>query len=127
MESVHDGVAQISGENTWLGRSIVGVFAWFRADINDLALLYDHHTLSVCDCDSGSGGDNVVASLGIGGTFGCALLPLYCQNVIVDGITVEKFFPLICKCTACGAKCCFNKSPYCNSFLFDRSMTGKIM
>ena len=110
MESVHDGVAQISGENTWLGRSIVGVFAWFRADINDLALLYDHHTLSVCDCDSGSGGDNVVASLGIGGTFGCALLPLYCQNVIVDGITVEKFFPLICKCTACGAKCCFNKS-----------------
>ena len=59
---------------------------------------------------TGSGGDNVVASLGIGGTFGCAFLTFYCQNVIVDGITVEKFFPLICKCTACGAKCCFNKS-----------------
>ena len=118
VEGIHNGIAQIAGKNAGLCGCIVGIFARLCADIHDLALFYDHHALSVCNCDSGAAGDDIVVSSGVGGAFGGAFLAFHCQNVIVDGIAVEKLFPLICKCTACCSKSCFNKSHNSNPFLF---------
>ena len=84
VEGVHNCIPKITGKDAGLSRSIVGIFAWFCADIYNLALLYDHHTLSVCNSNSRSAGDDVVVPFGIRGTLGGTFLAFHCQNVIVD-------------------------------------------
>ena len=66
----------------------------FHTDFNDLALLYDDHTLAVCHDDRRTVGDHVFFPLGVSGT---PRLVLTChhQHLVRKSILIEELFPLI--------------------------------
>ena len=96
-EAFDQAVAEVAREHGRLGRFIIGELTGFRADLHDLALLHDDHALTFVDGNARSVGDDVVAPLGVGRTRGCTLLAFDDQRILVERVTVEKFFPLIGK------------------------------
>ena len=110
LEGLQQALAELAGEDGRFGGGIPGEFAGFRAELNDLALFYDHHALAVGNNDAGAVGDDIIRTLGVGGTAADALLALDHQRVLVQCFTVEKFLPLIGKNTADRTQCCRNKT-----------------
>ena len=111
-----DVLAQIPGENRGLGGHVVSILAGFGANVHHLALLHDHHALAVGNGDDRAVGDDVVASLGVAGAAGGALLPLHRQHVRGDGLTVKILLPLVGQHAACRTQCSFNQSHNCSPF-----------
>ena len=56
-------LSQVSAENTRFGRSIIPEFSCFCTKLNNLALIYDNHTLSFVDSDDWSVWYNVIFTL----------------------------------------------------------------
>ena len=100
LEYLIDTLTQITRENTGFRRGVISKFARFGAHLHYLALLYDHHALAVGHSDHRTVGDNILAALGIGGSFGCSFLSLNCQHIGWNCLTVKILFPLISQHTA---------------------------
>ena len=106
LEQVENALAELAVEDAGLCGGVINEFAGLRADLNNLALLHDHHALTVRNGDDRAVGDDVVVALGVGGTAGNALLTLYHKHVFVHSVTIEKLFPLIGKSASDRAKTC---------------------
>ena len=107
---------QVPSKDGGLGGHVVGVLAGFGADVHHLALLHDHHALPVGNGDDRAVRDDVVASLGVAGAAGGALLPLHRQHVRGDGLTVKILLPLVGQHAARRTQCSFNQSHNCSPF-----------
>ena len=109
-EGLQDALAQRAGEDGGFGGGIIGKLTRLGADLHDLALLHNEHTLTVCHGNAGAVGDNVVASLGVGGAAAGALDALGDQKLLGHGLTVEELFPLVCQHSAHASHCGFHQS-----------------
>ena len=81
-ECLSDALSQIPCENAWLRGCIIHKFTRFGADLHDLSLLNNDHTLAVSHCDSRSIGNDVVIPLFVGRTSGCSLLSFYNKDIL---------------------------------------------
>ena len=53
-------------KNTRLCGSIISILTWICTDIHNFPLLHDHHTLTICNCNPTSAGNDIVAASLIG-------------------------------------------------------------
>ena len=110
LEGVPNALSQRAGKNAGLCGGVIGKFTRLRADLHDLALLHDEHALSVRYGDDRAVGNDVIASLGVGGAAGLPLLSLDRNGVGRNCLAVEILLPLICQNAAQRADARFNKS-----------------
>ena len=110
LEHLTDARAEVSGEDRRLGGRVVGVLARLGADLDDLALLDDEHTLTVGDRDARAGGDDVLIAVRVARTAGGFLLSLDRQHVGRQRLAGEKFLPLVGHDTAGSSGDRFDKS-----------------
>ena len=103
---------QVAAKDGRLRRAVVDVLARLGADLDDLALLDDHHALALIDDDDRPLRDDIVLARGVGtpAPRTRALLSLCGQRVLVEAVTVEEFFPLIGHDAICRAHCCLDKT-----------------
>ena len=104
-----DALPQGPGEDAGLGGGIVDEFARLGADLRDLPLIHDQHTLTVRHGDHGAVGDDVIAAL-VGRPGGHPLAPLYRQNRFRQSVTVKILLPLVSQNAARGRKRRFDKT-----------------
>ena len=97
IDGLAQAVTEVAVENTGGGGSIVGVFAGLGGKFHDLALIHDHHTLTVGNQNHGAAGDDVVASLVVDAAASAGLSALQSQNPLRHRVTGEKLLPLICQ------------------------------
>ena len=116
LEGLLEAGAEAAGKEGGLRGVVPDKFAGFRAELYDLALLHDDHALAVGHGDHRAVGDDVVIAFGVAGASGDALLALDSQNILVNGVTVEKFLPLVRKYAADCTEACCNKSHEMCSF-----------
>ena len=109
-QNVLQALAQVAAEDAGLRGHIVDEFAGLGAEIDDLALLDDHHALTVGNGDHAAIGDDVIRPLGIAGTTGDPLRRFDSQGIGRNRFTIEVFFPLISQHTAGSAQSSTNKS-----------------
>ena len=109
-EGFLDPLAEVTAKDGGLGGSVVGVLAGLGGKFHDFSLIHDHHALTVGNQNYGAAGDDIVASLVVDGAAAAGLLPLHRQNVGGNGLTAEKFLPLIPQNAAGGIQTCTNKT-----------------
>ena len=105
-----DAALQLTGEQGRLGGHIVGELARLGADLDDAALIHDHHALAVGHGNDAAVGDDVVAAMLVAAAAGDALLALDSQHIFRQGFTIEIFLPLVGHDAAHAAQCCFDQS-----------------
>ncbi len=109
-EGLFDPLAEVAAEDGGLGGGVVSIFARLGGELHDFSLIDDHHALAVGYQNHGAAGDHIVASLAVDRAAAAGLLPLPCQNVRGNGLTAEKFLPLICQHAAGGIQTRANKT-----------------
>ena len=109
-ENVADAVAELAREDARLGGGIIEELARLGADLHDLALLDDEHTLAVRHGDHRAVGDDVLVALVVARTARDLLVALGRQNVCGHRFTVEVFLPLVGHHAACGPRDRFDES-----------------
>ena len=105
----HQRIAEVAGENRRLGRGIVDKFTGLRAKLDYLALLDDHHALSVGNRDDRAVGDDVVNAL-VAAPARDSALTLDGHHALGNRLTVKIFSPLVGQYAARCTHCCLNKS-----------------
>ena len=103
-------VAEVTAEHTGRGGGIIGIFAGLGGKFHDLALIHDHHALTVGHQNHGAGGDDVVASLVVDAAPAAGLFALQGQNPLGHRVTGEKLLPLIRQHAAGGIQSRTNKT-----------------
>ena len=103
-------ITKVAGENRRLRGGVVCKLARFGAQLGNPSLIDDDHALAVGHGDDGAVGDNVVRALGVGGAARDTLLPLDCQNVFRQRLTVKVLFPLVGQNASGRTKCSFYKT-----------------
>ena len=109
-------VTERTGENSRLGGRIVDELARLERGFHDLALIDDHHRLSVRHRDDRTACDDILVTLGVARPLGDLFAALDREHIRVYRITVKIFLPLVSQHTAARACCCFNKSHLTFSF-----------
>ena len=112
-----DAALQLAGEQGRLGGHVISKLARLGADLDDATLIHDHHALTIGHGDDAAVGDHVVASLGIAGAAGDALLTLDGHDVFGHSFTIEIFLPLVGHHAAHAAQCCFDQSHFLSPFI----------
>ena len=110
LEHLTDARAEVPGEDRRLGGRVIGVLARLGADLHDLALLDDEHTLPIGNSNARTAGDDVLVAVRVARTAGGFLLSLDCQHIGRQRLAGEKFFPLVGHDTAGGSGDRFDKS-----------------
>ena len=90
-----DAGAEVSLKDRRLRRGVIGVFPRLGTDLHHFALLHDDHALAIGHGNAGAVGNDVLLTAGIGAAPAGALLSLRHQNIHIEGVAVEEFFPLI--------------------------------
>ena len=103
-------VTERTGENSRLSGRIVDELARLERGFHDLALIDDHHRLSVRHRDDRAARDDILVALGVARPLGDLFAALDREHVRVYRITVKIFLPLVSQHTAARACCCFDKS-----------------
>ena len=106
-EHIGKSLSEASDKNARLGRIIIYKFARFGADINNRALLYYHHALSVRDGDDRAVGNNIIVRLRVGASRGYSFCTLTHYDLLIHRLTVEIVSPLVGKNAAKCACTCF--------------------
>ena len=109
-------VTKRTGENSRLGGRIVDELTRLECGFHDLALIDDHHRLSVRHRDDRAARDDILVTLGVARPLGDLFAALDREHVRVYRITVKIFLPLVSQHTAARACCCFDKSHLTFSF-----------
>ena len=109
-ENIRNALAQIACHDRRFRGRIVDVLTLLCAQLHHLALLHDQHALSVRNRNDTACGNNIIRSLGIGGTAGNAFTALDHQCIRIQCVTIKIFLPLVSQNTACCSKDCFQKS-----------------
>ena len=109
-EHLTDALTEVPGEDRRLGRCVIRVLARLGADLHDLALFDDEHALPVGDGDARAGGDDVLVAVRVARAAGGFFLSLHGQHVCRQGLTEEKFLPLVGQNAAGSARGSFDQS-----------------
>ena len=99
LKAVLDALPEAALENGRLCRGIPLECAGHGTDLNDLALLDDHHALAFVDNNDRAIRNHIVAAMILAAS-ALALLALLDKNVIRHGRTIEVLLPLICQYAA---------------------------
>ena len=109
LEGSSQTIAEVAGEHAGLGGRIEGKLARLGAHLHHTALLHNEHTLTIGHSNAAAVGDDVILAV-VGAAAGGALLTLDHQHILIQRITIEKFFPLVCKSSAQCAHTCFDQT-----------------
>ena len=101
-----DPIAQAAVENTRLGRAVPDKLAGFCAELNDRALLDNHHALTFIHGDDGAIRDDVVLALVVGAAARGTLYALDCKHILRHSLAIEILSPLISEHAAQRADSC---------------------
>ena len=66
LEGRNDTLPEVTGEDRRFGGFVVSILSRLGANLNNLARLNNDHALSVIDCDTGTVGNDVILSTGVG-------------------------------------------------------------
>ena len=120
LEGFHNAGSQVAAEDGRLTGGVIGKFAWLGGKFHNLALVHNHHGLTVCHGDDAAVCDDVVI-LPVGRAAGNPLFALDCQHVLGHGIAVKILFPLVSQGTTHAAHQCFQKSHLISLLFIDSS------
>ena len=110
LEGIQNSLAQAAVEDTRLAGGIINELTGLGADLNDLALLHDNHTLAVRNGNLRSVRNDIVRALGVGAAAAYHFLALLHQNIERHCLTIEEFLPLIRQHAAGRTNECTDKS-----------------
>ena len=110
LEGLQQALAELAGKDGRFSGGVPGELTGFGAEFHDLALFHDHHALAVGNNDAGAVGDDIIRTLGVGGTAADTLLAFDRQRVLVEGIAIEEVTPRVGQDSACCAHSCLNKT-----------------
>ena len=107
-ETFFQAFAELAGKDARLGGIVKDEFTRLRADLYNLALLHDHHKLSVRDRDDRTAADDIVGTLGVGGASADSLFALNRDDVFRHGFTIKILLPLVGQVPADCSQSCFD-------------------
>ena len=107
-EAFFQAFAECAGKDARLGGIIKDKFARLCADLYDLALLHDHHKLSVCDRDDGAAADDIVGTLGVGAASADSFFTFHSDDVFRHCLTIKILLPLVSQIPADCSQSCFD-------------------
>ena len=115
-----EAFAERAAQKTRLRRSVIYKLARSCTELRNLALIHNHHALSVGNRDHRAGRDDVFAAVLIGGAFVHALFPFCNQHIRGQSLAVKIILPCIPKGTVHGSESRFQKSHFISSSLLPR-------